>query len=841
MVKMQNNQPQESSGSATTESAVRFQLSPRQTTAWDLLENPSVKEVLFGGAKGGGKATSLDTPILTVDGWKTMGTIRVGNQVFDERGVPCSVIGRSPVYRKHDCYKVRFSDGSEIVADKGHEWFTEMYRERCNNARHTEEFRAARRLRRPSRGTGKKPDLALRNAARQYKYKQSNAGGIRTTEEIAQTLYHNEFINHSVRVCDPLQYPQADLSIPPYTLGVWLGDGTARNGAITNPDLQVIDEIRKDGFVLKKQKSNKFGWGIRGLAVMLKAMGLYRNKHIPDEYKRGSIEQRLSLLQGLIDSDGHVTDRGSVEICLSDERLAHDVHELIVGLGIKVTIRQSEAWLKGKRCKDRYRIKFCTALPVCRLYRKKIRQNTNPTLRTRRRYIVACDRVTTVPVRCIEVDSPSRLYLAGKSLIPTHNSYLGCMWSFWLCLKIIEDCKIESCKRPIPVGFLGRKISKHFTDTTLETWIKAIPSDVYELRTGDKEIVIGGKVKLDYGGLDNRETLSKFNSAEYAFFFLDQAEECTRDDVSTLRATRRLVINDITIPPKGLFTANPAASFLKEEFIDKPTADRRFVQSLPADNPWLPQGYVDELKDSFKHRPELIEAYLYGSWDVLEGTDQVIQAAWLRNAAEVTFHKPYKRRLLACDVARFGDDETVIYYMEETDILDEKIYGKKDLVHTANLLHVTALERKVKAVVVDGDGVGGGVVDQLRQMAGDQYEVIEINSAAKSNNLAKFHNVRAEMWWKAAEDLAAGDVELKHDDLELRRQLCAPRYHFRNTRIVIEPKEDIKKRLGRSPDRADAWIMGNYALDRISPDLPRRRRSYKDAYREGSELSVMAM
>ena len=106
------------------------------------------------------------------------------------------------------------------------------------------------------------------------------------------------------------------------------------------------------------------------------------------------------------------------------------------------------------------------------------------------------------------------------------------------------------------------------------------------------------------------------------------------------------------------------------------TIERRFIQALPSDNPWLPAEYVDVLRETFSHRPELLEAYLHGSWDALEGADQIIKALWLRQAAQKKLIGWARKPRLIVDPARFGDDECVIMYMEITDILEYEIMAQ---------------------------------------------------------------------------------------------------------------------------------------------------------------------
>ena len=168
------------------------------------------------------------------------------------------------------------------------------------------------------------------------------------------------------------------------------------------------------------------------------------------------------------------------------------------------------------------------------------------------------------------------------------KSVFGCLWCFKQALGIIKDCQIGRRKHPIPVGFMGRKRGVDFTNTTLETWKRFIPENAYVIKGKPAEIILLNCVKILTGGLDNSEIVNKFNSAEYAFYFIDQAEEVDREQIGELRATTRLIINGKKIPGKGLFTANPAPSFLKEEFILNPTDNRVFIRALGA-------GLVDRL------------------------------------------------------------------------------------------------------------------------------------------------------------------------------------------------------------------------------------------------------
>ena len=436
------------------------------------------------------------------------------------------------------------------------------------------------------------------------------------------------------------------------------------------------------------------------------------------------------------------------------------------------------------------------------------------------------------------------------------KSVFGCLWCFQRALEIIKDCAIGPRKHPIPIGFMGRKRGVDFTNTTLETWKRFIPQNAYEIKGKPAEIILFDRVKILTGGLDNTEIVNKFNSAEYAFYFIDQAEEVDREQIGELRATTRLIINGTKIPGKGLFTANPAPSFLKDEFILNPTPGRVFIRALPTDNPYLGHEYIEVLRDSFKHRPELLKAYLEGCWDELGGHNQLIKDVWLDNAAKIKLYPPVKKTLITCDPARYGDDETVIYSLQNTVISDQLIYGQKDLMYTANMLHCMSRKHGDCLIVVDVCGLGGGVVDRLIEM-GDN--VLGIDNASKASEPDTYYNLRSEIWCRAADAFAEGDVELKiinplppsgyspfagGELTKLKGQLATPTYELRNGKILIEAKADIKKRLGNSPDRADAYVNGLYGLQFVEGEIIGGRQRYADVFEEslyGGRYSAMAM
>jgi phage terminase large subunit-like protein len=368
--------------------------------------------------KGNGKALALDTPIPTPGGWTTMGALRPGDTVFDEAGRPCLIIEAHAVRMNRDCFRVEFDDGEAIIADAEHLWRTEMRRS------------ISPRGRSALAGVPKAQWGSWRVA-------------LRTTAQIADTVRYTNgkyaSVNHSVALAGALELPEATLPVPPYTLGAWLGDGDTDSARITVAvrDWQIVECIAADGVPIVEQKRHaphiarvSLSDGRKGpnpdaISVRLRALGVLGAKHIPQSYLRASIGQRLALLQGLMDTDGSVS-HASCEFSVCDRRLAYGFLELAHSLGLKPCISESDATIKGRVVGRRWRINFWPSDGL-RVFRLKRKDELQREWHVRRRLsadrrIVSCEPIGSVPVRCITVASASGMFLAGRSMVPTHNS-----------------------------------------------------------------------------------------------------------------------------------------------------------------------------------------------------------------------------------------------------------------------------------------------------------------------------------------------------------------------------------------------------------------------------------
>jgi len=443
----------------------------------DILERGD--RLMLTGAEGAGKALALDTPIPTPKGWVTMGDLSPGDEVFGPDGEAARVLAATAVMHDRPCYQVTFSDGAQIVADAGHQWLTETLKARETRVKYAKKGTVLKlrgtdqkhkRLRFPAivttqqiaetlwarDGFALNHSIAacapLRYPAQELLVAPYTLGawlGDGTTlgatitcadpgilEQIRADGYEvrhvGELLYRITNKAEREKRVQAALDLVADGMGVVRAAGHV---GVTKETMWAAVGVRHTGFVRGYEPPTpSVTRPYRTLQAQLREVGVLGNKHIPESYLHASAGQRLALLQGLMDADGSVggaggkSGRGSgaaiCEFSVCSERLARDVHELLLGFGIKVTWREGPAVLKGRRVGTRYRLGFQAELPVFRLARKAERLTPLRTNRARLRYITSVDPVPSVPVRCIQVDRPDGMYVAGRECIPTHNSTL---------------------------------------------------------------------------------------------------------------------------------------------------------------------------------------------------------------------------------------------------------------------------------------------------------------------------------------------------------------------------------------------------------------------------------
>lgn len=571
--------------------------------------------IATGGSRGGGKALALDTPIPTPNGWTTMADVEVGDLVFAKDGCVTPVTATSEVMLGNDCFRVVFSDGYSIVADAEHRWLTFSKRERVQMRRRNDEWRAKRRAKRPLRGRGLSPSTVAMNKARKYKYLPQPEGTVRTTREIALTLYSDKRgeINHSVPLAGPINPPEAVLPIHPYVLGVWLGDGMSESPYLTCFDPEICQELAVCGYPARE--TNTIGrFYITGLSrPALRALGVHLNKHIPPQYLRGSLEQRLALLQGLMDTDGSAaSDDGGCEFTSTRYQLAAGTLELALSLGIKATISEGVATLNGREIGPKWRIRFSTALPVFRLPRKlDLQKRSGFNGVTTWRYITAVIPVPSVPVKCIAVGHPSHCFLAGERFIPTHNT-----------TAVLAQVVIDDCQRTAGLKFLFlRKVLKSARESFEDlrrTTLMGIDHD-YKASRNLLELPNGSRVILGHYGTE--KDIDSYLGLEYDGVAIEETTQLSESKIKDIGSCIRT--SKPNWRPREYDTANPGGvshAGFKRDFIEpmrKGTeTTTRFIPSGHDDNVFLNPEYIFNLSRLTGWKEK---AWKEGDWDIAAG------------------------------------------------------------------------------------------------------------------------------------------------------------------------------------------------------------------------------
>ena len=442
--------------------------------------------VVVAARPGMGKALALDTPLPTPTGWTTMGEVAVGDHLIGADGRPTRVVAVTEVMLQRPCYEVEFSDGSVIVADAEHQWLTDTRASRksaqaaaagYNRTKNQRTFAAVRTtreiaetLRCPTQDQRLNHSVSnaepLQAADRDLLVPPYTLGawlGDGTSAAAQITVADPEIIvqieaegiegrksaaaRYRYQLCLPASAESparscvvCGKSFVPKTSQVRTCGRSCGGKArfVSEPaDAPTCSHCggRSCGLRLCQRCRNEVGT----LQSRLRTVGVLNAKHIPVDYLRSSEAQRRAVLAGLLDTDGTVTNGGAIQFSVTSKRLADDVFELIVSLGYRCHRAAKSVRGRTQESSTAYILNFSTDDDVFRLPRKALvhkERRASNAARSSSRFITDVRPIQSVPVRCVEVDNADHLYLAGHSMIPTHNSTLG--------LDFLRSCSIKN-------------------------------------------------------------------------------------------------------------------------------------------------------------------------------------------------------------------------------------------------------------------------------------------------------------------------------------------------------------------------------------------------------------
>ncbi|PNT91272.1 DEAD/DEAH box helicase family protein [Clostridium thermosuccinogenes] len=408
---------------------------------------------------GSGKGHPLNTKIYTPDGPVMLGDLSIGDKVIGSDGKETVVTG---IFDRGvlPTYKVTFSDNTSILCDGDHIWTIQHYKKRQVD-----------------------PDC-WRNI---------------TTSELLQMNLKTSMRGHMwfIPIVEPVEFRKKEVPIDPYFLGAWLGDGHLSKYTLgfTNGESDIIKKMNSIKTLKHSCFTNYFFVGAQDIIKSLEKLGLRKKAHekfIPQIYKYNSIDVRLKVLQGLIDTDGEVSKNCVYRFYSTSKQLAYDVLEIVQSLGGTGKIYSRTGYTFKDGCKNETRLCYTVTFKLTK-FKPFTSQKHSINYRERTRFkslyraIKSIEYVGDMPIRCISVDAPDKLYVA-ENFIVTHNTEtaLGIIAeigqpTLWIChtmdlLKQSMDRAIDRLKLTgNQIGIIqgeNMSIGTHMTFATVQTLAK---------------------------------------------------------------------------------------------------------------------------------------------------------------------------------------------------------------------------------------------------------------------------------------------------------------------------------------------------------------------------------
>lgn len=386
-----------------------FQMDEDQLVYANAIWDKDKKFIACEANAGSGKAQPVDTIIPTPSGNVKLGDIKVGDYVFSRTGDPTMVLGVFP-QGEQEAYEVTFNDGRKTICAREHLW-TYYNINSGNQSLVTETL-----------------DSMLNRDIR-----LGNRGGSR----------------YNIPVNSPVKYDAVPLPVDPYVVGSFIGNGCCTERALTissNDEESVAEVARLLGASYKKCHEKNYSWHFFDkdgnklktrdvFADIPELIGDSYSKRIPSEYMYSSIEQRLSLLQGLMDTDGgidYAEGRWNVRYTSVNKSLIEDIMRVCYSLGFTATMsedRRKEKYKNGACYCLHFRVDNKSKEKLFRLARKKDKAIDAKSSDKKRKY----NRLGIVGIKdlgyktdmvCIYVDNDEHLYLTNDYIV-THNTTIA--------------------------------------------------------------------------------------------------------------------------------------------------------------------------------------------------------------------------------------------------------------------------------------------------------------------------------------------------------------------------------------------------------------------------------
>jgi hypothetical protein len=387
---------------------------------------------------------------------------------------------------------------------------------------------------------------------------------------------------------------------------------------------------------------------------------------------------------------------------------------------------------------------------------------------------------------------------------------LGCYWQ----LK-------QRLKYPNTRGLIGRAVLKTLKETTLVSFFQVAKMQgldagkhyKYNGQSSQIEFFNGSVILLkDLYSYPSDPNFDELGSLEITDAFIDEANQVEDKARNIIKSRIRFQLDQNDLVPKILYTCNPAKNWTYSEFYKPQQSgeiahNKRFISSLIDDNPFISRHYKDNLLTLDKASKERL---LFGNWEYLSDPSQLIDYEKILDAFRSDY-LPNGAFYISCDVARFGSDSTVIGIWNGFRVKLHQYQGKS-VVEVAEIIKKFQTEYQVPIsnIVVDEDGVGGGVVDILR------CKGFVNNSKALDNPITRakenYDNLKSQCYYKLAELINDSKLYINSDGTQKQKiieeleQIKQKSVDNDGSKGII-PKDKVKALIGRSPDFSDCLAM----------------------------------
>ena len=379
----------------------------------------------------------------------------------------------------------------------------------------------------------------------------------------------------------------------------------------------------------------------------------------------------------------------------------------------------------------------------------------------------------------------------------------------------------SAIKYPNTRWLIGRSILKTLKETTLNTLFDVmkfqglIKDNHYKVNLANNTITLFNDSQILFKDLfqyPSDPNFDELGSLEITGAFVDEANQITEKCKEILRSRIRYKLDEFGLIPKILYTCNPAKNWTYIQFF-KPHKDKTldkkkaFIQSLVTDNENISQHYIESLKSLDQISKERL---LFGNWEYDSDPSRLMEFDAILSLF-TNDNVEQGKKYISCDVARFGDDRTIILIWDGFKIIHYKKLSKASVVETANEIKSIAKQYMIpnSNIVIDEDGVGGGVVDMITGCKGFVNNSKALNGENYSNlktqcyyKLASFINDKKLSWCEI-------DIDTKQSLIEELEQVKAKDID-KDGKMSIVSKDRIKEILGRSPDISDALMLRCY-------------------------------